>query len=332
MKPYRKLWYVLWANLLVTVLFIPASFGKQSITIYTSVPTKIMTKIEKAFEAGYGDIDLNVFRSGTGKIAAKIAAEREAGGVKADIIWLADFAYYDTLKGKGLLMPYKTKAAKGIPEALVDKDGYYYGARMICMVLAYNTGAVKNPPKNWKALQDAKWSGSIVMPNPHYSGAALDTFGALTMNYGLSYFQKLRKNKAVVVRGNSGAARKIAGNEFSVGLTLDYIVRNLKAKGSPIDLVYPEDGTVAIPSPIAIIKGTKNSAAAKKFLDFAVSDKGQETLRQLGNFIPVRPNLASPANTPSLSDLMSTAMAIDWEYIRQNTKWLKNQFSTIMLD
>ena len=304
----------------------------QTLTLYTSVPTEIITKVANAFEAEYPDIKVDVFRSGTGTITAKIAAEEEAGDVKADVIWVADFAYYETLKERDLLMRYRSPAAGAVPDNLKDPEGYYYGARMITMVIAYNTNFVDDPPMTWRDLLDDQWDGLIGMANPLYSGAALDTVGSITMNYGLDFYRKLRANGASVVRGNSGTARSISSGEFPVGVTLDYIVRNQKAEGSPIETVYPEDGAVAIPSPIGIISNTDVPDAAKTFLDFAVSRDGQETLRELGSFIPVIPGMTPPEGAPSLEELAENTLPIDWSFIRTNTEWLKDQFTTIMLE
>jgi len=318
------------AGTLATVLAAGAQAG--TLTLYTSVPTEIMNDIETAFEAAHPEVDLEVFRSGTGNITAKIATEQEAGGVEADVIWVADFAYYETLKEDDLLMRYVPEAARAIPDTMKDPEGYYTGARMIAMVMAYNTTLVEEAPQAWEDLLDAKWEDQIVMPNPIYSGAALVTTGALVMEKGLSFYEDLRANGATVVRGNSGAARSIGAGEYPVGMTLDYIVRGLKEQGSTIDLVYPEEGSVAIPSPIGIIAGTDNEADAKTFVDFAVSEEGQTALRELGSFIPVRPEMESPAGAPSLSEVADTAMETDWAFIRANTDWLRDRFTTIMLD
>jgi len=64
---------------------------------------------------------------------------------------------------------------------------------MINMVLASNTTFTKTPPRVWKDMLEPTWSGNIVMPNPHYSGAVPGTFGSLTMNYWLSFFKDLRR-------------------------------------------------------------------------------------------------------------------------------------------
>jgi len=321
---------------LITVLmlspFLTGNAQGETLTLYTSVPTEIITKVADAFEKEHPDIKVDVFRSGTGTITAKIAAEEEAGDVKADVVWVADFAYYETLKEKDLLMKYNSAAAKGIPQNLKDPEGYYYGARMITMVIAYNTNFVDEPPKTWRDLLDEKWEGLIGMANPLYSGAALDTVGSIVMNYGLEFYRSLRANGASVVRGNSGTARSISSGEFPVGITLDYIVRNQKAQGSPIETIYPEDGAVAIPSPIGIVSDTDVPDAAKTFLDFAVSREGQETLRELGNFISVIPGMTPPEGAPTLAELTESSLPIDWAFIRRNTDWLRDQFTKIMLE
>ncbi|HDG97322.1 MAG TPA: extracellular solute-binding protein [Desulfobacterales bacterium] len=330
---------VFWVALAVLGLWaVTASGERVSILLYTSVPIEIMTKIEETFEAVNPDIDLVVFRTGTGKLKAKIATECEVGKIEADLIWVADFTYYETLKEMrcgtlvGQLLYYKPPAAAAIPAELYDKEGYYYGARIINMVIAYNTTLVQEPPRKWKDLLDEKWKDQIIMGNVLYSGALVDTMGALVMRYGLEYFEKLRENGAVVVRSNTGAAKAIAAGEYPVGITLDYIVRNLKAKGSPIDLVYPQDGPVVIPSPIAIVASTDQPEAAKRFVDYLLSKEGQETLVKLGNFVSVIPEVSPPPGAPALEELMEMAMPLDWDWIRRNMEWLNEQWTRIMLD
>lgn len=71
---------------------------KEKIMLYTSVPTDIISAIEEAFEKENPDIDLEFVRAGTGKIKTRIATECEAGHIVADLIWVAEFSYYEDLK------------------------------------------------------------------------------------------------------------------------------------------------------------------------------------------------------------------------------------------
>lgn len=305
--------------------------SKTTIMMYTSMPTDIVSSLETAFEAKYPNIDLQFVRSGTGKIQTRIATEAEAGQVQADLIWVADFSYYEDLKDKGYLLKYESPEAKNIPSALKDPEGYYYGARMINEAIAYNTNLVTAPPQSWKDLLDPQWKNQIMIADATYSGAALVAMGGLTTEYGLSYYRSLRANGTAVVSGHGGLTRSIASGEYMVGMTLDYMVRQQKEAGSPIDIVYPTDGAIAIPSPIAIVSTTKQAQAAEKFVDYVLSVEGQKALVEMGSFIPVRPDVASPASTPSLTELLKNAMPVDYKYIRRNAGFLAQKFTEIML-
>ena len=320
---------------IVTILLVCTVllFGAQKIMLYTSVPTEIMTAIADAFKAANPDIELEIFRSGTGTIQTKLAAEVQSGNIQADVLWVAEFSYYETLKKQGLLAQIDPEEASALPENFRDPEGYYYAGRLINMVIAYNTKALtaETAPKSWKELTDDKWYDNYVVPNPEYSGAAVAAVGALAKKYGWSYFEAMRSNEAVVVRGNSDVAQKVAAGEFLIGMILDYIARDLNVKGSPIDIVYPIDGTIAIPSPIAVMKSTKNMEAAMRFVDYILSVEGQMALVELGSLVPIRPDVDPPANTPPAAEILGKSMDIDWKYIEEGLEEINTNFSDIML-
>ena len=303
---------------------------KETLMVYTSCPIEIMTQIEQVFEESHPNIDVQVYRSGTGTITAKIAAEREAGKVLADIVWVADYAYFESLKELGLLYSYKSPEAANLPKIFIDPDYCYYGARIFCMVIAYNTLLVDDPPRRWTDLLDPKWRGQIVTGNPQYSGSNVVATAALCLEYGLSYLKGLRENEIAVVRGNSQAAAEIAAGAYMVGFTLDNIVRELKAQGSPINLVYPEDGAVFLPSPIAIINTTEHLEAAKAFVDFVLSPAGQEALVKYGSYIPARPDVAPPPDTPTVDQIH--VMDLPLSFLMANKDFYTDQFIKILLE
>ncbi len=307
--------------------------AKSKIMLYTSVPTEIMTAIEGAFKAANPDIELEIFRSGSGTIQTKITAEVQAGSIQADVLWVAEFSYYETLKKQGLLAKIDPEEAKSLPDNFKDADGYYYAGRLINMVIAYNTKTLKaeEAPQSWKEVTEKKWYDKFVIPNPEYSGAAVSAVGALAKKYGWEYFETLRKNETSVVRGNSDVAQKVASGEFPIGMTLDYIARDLNVKGSPIAIIYPSDGTIAIPSPVAIMEASKNKEAALRFVNYILSKEGQIACVELGSLVPVRSDVNPPANTPPASIIIEKAMEVDWKYIEEGLQEINTNFSDIML-
>ncbi|HDP78066.1 MAG TPA: extracellular solute-binding protein [Mesotoga infera] len=317
----------------VLMICVAILFGVEKIMLYTSVPTEIMTAIAEAFMAENPTIEVEVFRSGTGTIQTKIAAEVEGGNLQADVIWVAEFSYYETLKKQGLLAQIFPEEASALPDNFKDPENYYYAGRLINMVIAYNTNELtpETAPQSWTDLTDSKWYDNFVIPNPEYSGAAVAAVGALSINYGWEYFEDLRENETVVVRGNSDVAQKVAAGEFPIGMTLDYIARGLRDNGSPIDIIYPKDGTVAIPSPVAVMTGTDNMEAAMTFINYILSEKGQKALVELGSLVPIRSDVNPPPNTPPAGEILDQAMKIDWKAIEELTTEINTKFADIML-
>ena len=302
----------------------PPPTGK--ITIYTSVPQAIMDTIKADFEVKFPEITLDVFRAGTGAVMAKLAAEMEAGAIAADLLWVAEPSSYEELKDKGVLLQFTPAEAGALPAEFRDPDGYYYAGRLINMIVGYNVD-VEPKPTGWKSLLDPAYEGKIGMATPIKSGAALATMAALADHVGSSFYQDMADNGAVQLTSNGKVRDALATGELTVGIVLDYMIRGAKAKGSPVDYVCPEEGTVMIPSPIAIFNTSQNPEAAQVFVDYTLSQDGQKTLVELGNFIPVRADVDPPADTPGMAEIES--IPVDWVSVKENTEALKDQFVTI---
>ncbi|ALM74483.1 ABC transporter substrate-binding protein [Thermococcus barophilus] len=308
-----------------------------TINFYTSIPKDIAIKIAEEFQKKYPNVKVEVYRSGASKVMAKLQAEIEAGKIIADVVWLADPGNTIYLKNKGVLMKYIPKDVDKIP--VKDPEGYWIAGRFIAPVIAYNTQIIKNPPKKWSDLVDpnyratlpSPWNtaeGWVAIPNPLYSGAATAWVYGLSEKYGWDYFKKAKDLGIVVLKSNGAVKNAVIEGQDPIGVTLDYMVRQAIAKGAPINYVYPEDGTVLIPSPIAILKTTKNPEAAKAFVDFLLSKDVQELLVQYG-IIPARVDIAPPEGAPSIDKIPQ--IQIDWEKLSAQLEDIRNKFSEIML-
>src|SRR5205085_2807155 len=82
-----------------------------------------------------------------------------------------------------------------------------------------------------------------------------------------------------------------------LGVLVDFMAFNAKAKGSPIDFIFPTEGLPAVTEPVAILKTTQNAAAARAFVDFILSDEGQKLAVSMG-YIPARASVGMPAWYP----------------------------------
>ena len=84
-----------------------------------------------------------------------------------------------------------------------------------------------------------------------------------------------------------------AAGEYVVGISFEYRANANKAKGAPIDLVFPKEGLGWDLEAFGIHKGTKKIDAAKKLADWA-SSKDAMILYGRNFAITAQPGVAPP--------------------------------------
>lgn len=308
----------IWMLVLTMVLFLAACSSdnanpneaedegkvKGDLEFYTSQPDTDATELVNKFNEKYPDVNVKVFRSGTEEVIGKLLAEKEAGAVQADVLLVADSVTFESLKEQGLLAAYESPEHANIPEEFVDVDHTYAGTKVMATILAVNTGKVSELPTSWNALTEADAKNESIMPSPLYSGAAAYNVGVLTRqgDFGWDFFQKLKDNSSMVVQGNGAALKAVTGGDKSYAMVVDFIVARAKAEGSPVELVYPEEGVPVITEPIGLLKDAKNEAAAKAFIDFVLSEEGQQVATDIG-YTPIREGVAAPEGLKTISEM-----------------------------
>jgi iron(III) transport system substrate-binding protein len=328
----RRLSLTLTALAAVIVLNAAVAFAQAKspsrVLLYTSVPQELATQFGDAFMKKRPDVKVEIYRAGSTEVGAKIAAEREVGGIRADLLWLADAPIYYDLRKRGELFSYISPEAKAIPADLKDPKGLFTAGRLINMIIAVNTEVIplKDAPKSWKEFPDH--GKKAVMGNPLYSGSNFVTVAAFVQKDGWGWFERARAKGVAIVRGNSEAATALAGKEFGIAMTLDYIVTGLIKKGAPLAIVWPSEGAISVPSPIAIIKGTKNPDGSKAFVDYVLSKEGQEFLVKQ-EVIPVRGDVKPPAGQPSAKQIKF--LPIPYEWAADNAPAIREKFEKLML-
>ena len=122
-------------------------------------------------------------------------------------------------------------------------------------------------------------SASLQQVHPSLEEAARSCgashFGSLK---DITFEQLSEKQHAELNSSASGTHNDIAAGGYLATIGVDYVTQTLTNSGSPIQFVYPEEDTVVIYGPMAIMKDTKNEEAAKVFFDWVLSKEGQQVL------------------------------------------------------
>lgn len=284
---------------------------KGSVMLYSSMQEDQLIAIKDAFQKKYPDIKMEYYFAGTGKVITKIATEAQSGQVDADIIWVGDPADYASFKKQNILQAYSSPEAEAIDPAYIDPEGYYTGARLMSMGIAYNTGLVtaEEAPKSWNDLLDPKWNDQIVMTDPGSSGTSKYWRNALMTHeaYGEEYMQKLKDNGTYLESGTTATHTQVAASAYKVGVCLDYVTANLANEGSPIAFLFPED-TVSIFSPIGLVSNAANEENGKLLYDFILSKEGQEVL-VANNLVSVRNDVEQ--GDADVAEIAAKALKVD---------------------
>lgn len=279
---------------------------KVTITVYTSEPEEKVDEINQAFMAEHPDIEVQVYRAGTGDLNARIAAEKESGSIEADVLWAADAATFEGYKDSGDLAPLAGLDVSELIDEAQDDSGYYVGTRIIPTVIAYNTSIIDEAqaPQSWADLLDPKYRDQLVMPDPAVSGAA--AFNASVWKndsqLGEEWITALGENRPMIAQSNGPTSQEIAAGSRPVGVVVDYLVRDLAAAGSPIATVYPTEGAPYITEPAGIFADSQQQEAALKYIEFLISAQGQHIAVEQA-YLPVRTDVGTPAGTPALADI-----------------------------
>jgi iron(III) transport system substrate-binding protein len=316
-------------TLLALALFAPLcgeAAAKESLIIYTSMKESLIGGILEGFSKKYPDIAVDYQSAGAGKLMAKIAAERESGKILADIIWTSEVPDFYSMKQEGILEKYETPLIKEILNPFDDYDGHFTAARLGTLGIAINTDFIKTPPAQWSDLFKPEYNGAFGIADPALSGTSYMSIALLEKQFGWEFFEKLRGNKARIGKGSGQVVDDTASGELVASLAVDYITNDKIAKGAHIALYYPPELLMA-PSPIAIFKNSPNVEAAKKFVDYLLSNDAQVLVAEEGT-LSVRPDVRNPQfDLPNPADALNRAIKIDYIQMMAGKEALIKRFT-----
>jgi iron(III) transport system substrate-binding protein len=258
-----------------------ASAQKTQLTVYTALETDQLKAYQSAFEKANPNIEITWVRDSTGIITAKLLAEK--ANPKADVIMGVAATSMAIFDKEGMLTPYAPAGLARISPQYRDPKNppAWVGMDVWGATICFNTveAAKRNIPKpeTWKDLTKPIYKGQIVMPHPASSGTGFFDVSAWLQMWGekdgWAFMDGLHENIAQYMHSGSRPCAAAAAGEYVIGISFEYRANREKARGAPIELVFPTEGLGWDLEAVGIVKGTKNMDAAKKLLDWSISDE-----------------------------------------------------------
>ena len=324
---------------LVTGLLLALAAGgaaaqKTQLLVYTALETDQLKAYQEGFNKVEPNIEIKWVRDSTGVITAKLLAEK--ANPQADVVMGVAASSLALLDSNGMLEPYAPKNLAAISAQYKDRKNppAWFGMDVWGATVCFNTVEAQKrgipKPETWQDLTKPAYRGQVVMPNPASSGTGyFDVTAWLTLwgeDGGWKYMDALHQNIAQYTHSGSKPCNMAASGEFVVGISFEYRANANKARGAPIDLVFPKEGLGWDLEAFAIHKGTKKLDAAKKLADWASS---REAMVLYGrNFaITAMPGVAQPLpNIPA--DYEQRLVKMDFTWAANNrerilAEWIK---------
>ena len=309
----------------------------EKIMIYTSMYNDVVLNIQRTLLRQFPNYQIEFTYGGTGLIQSIIENDLAVTGrLGCDILLVAEPSFSMEMKNNGMLHPFTASAVSNLAFDY-DPQGYWYPVRVSNMVLAYNpdrTPLNTIPDSFYGFANDQRLRGVISMSSPITSGTSFATVSALKDKYGYDYFSALGRQNVQIDSG-SVALSKLETGEYRMVMILEETVLKARAEDSSrIEIIYPSDGVIVIPSTIMIVNdkwnANNNSKKAEEIAEWFLSHDGQNAVI-LGYMHSVLRNSRVPFHSISTSEIVANSIPVDWKSLNNDREEIKSRFEENIL-
>jgi iron(III) transport system substrate-binding protein len=286
-----------------------------TVRIYVSLATSAMTRLVAAMNRHFPNLRIEFVRAGSVETVKRFVAERQAGRIGADLIHGADPGGFEYFAQKGwldtrLAAPSLTQNYRA---GFFDQKAGWVALRATGIALMYNTKLVAPDalPKTWKELIEPRWKGRIAISDPTRAGSSFSHLYAMWKMYGADFLDKFARNDVFVAGDGTATRDAIANGERDVAPVSEYDAFTFAKEGKPVGVDWVDDGTIMLPAPLAVVKGSPNSENALALAEYMLSRAGQELIAEIILSWSARKEVKAPGGKPDLDSIKLATF--DWE-------------------
>jgi len=213
-------------------------------------------------------------------LSNRLLAERE--NPQCDVWWSNEELRTRQLAGEGVFdtsVPWKS-----------------FGFRSRKLVVNTNLISIAEAPRSLDELRGERWRGKFAMAYPMFGTTSVHML-ALRQSWGVErwreWCQAIQANEAMVVDGNSVVVRLVGHGEAAIGLTDHDDIAAGQRNGMPIAAVEIRE-TLFVPNTVALVRGSRNEAAAQALMDYLSSSRTVNRLIQVNALEGADASVADP--------------------------------------
>jgi iron(III) transport system substrate-binding protein len=310
----------------------------RSVTVYVSTDRVFSEPVLDEYQRRSGVTVNAVYDTEETKstgLANRLLAEQSRP--QADVFWSNEPVRTLVLKSRGVLAPYRSANANGIPDVLRDPEGYWTGFSARMRVIAYNTKLVPEAeaPRSVLDLADPKWKGQVAIADPRFGSTSFHVaalYAVLGDDKADDFFRRLKANGVKVVDGNSVVRDMVVRGEVKVGLTDTDDVNVALEAGEPIGMVLPDRdgmGVPVMPNMVSLVANGPQVEEGQRLIDYLLSADVERQLAQSEAVqIPLHSGVPGPKNMPAIETFKP--MTLDFAKAASRVEDVTNRLATIL--
>jgi iron(III) transport system substrate-binding protein len=288
------------------------------LVIYAATDTKAAEPLIKDFNALYPGIKVEYHDMNSTEIYNRYISEAAAGGSTADLLWSSAMDLQIKLITDGMGLPYKTQELPALP-FWASMNNTAYGTTFEPAVIVYNKRlmAADEVPAT-----HADFAKLLVSKTDKFKDK-VTTYDIEKSGVGFMFItQDLRVNDkfwdiakalgtvAVHVQSSTGTMlERISSGENLVGYNVLGSYALVRAKKDPnLGVVIPKDYTLVLSRVQFISKTAKNPNAAKLWIDYILSKRGQTIIANDSKLYAIRGDINSETNSSELTKIIGAGL------------------------
>ncbi len=296
---------------------IDAAKKEGKVTVYTPTDAAAGKFLVKEFEAMYPGVKVEYTDMNSTELFNRFISETAAGTTSADVVWNSAMDQAVKLVADGYAQPYDSPEAKALPGwAVYQKTAY--GTTFEPLGLVYNKRLLpaadvpKTHAELTKLLADPKYNGKITTYDIEKAGVGfLYLTHDVQVNPTLTWdLVKAMAGAGVRLQSSSSTMmERISSGEQLMGYNMILSYAHARAKkDNNIGYALFKDHQLVMSRVAFIAKGAKNPNAAKLWLDYLLSKKGQTTLSTGSELYAVRPDVTGEMTAATVQKEVGAAI------------------------
>lgn len=297
-----------------------------ALVLYSPDPEEGSAKLLVAFHREFPKITTNFIRLQTGALYQKLQTERRANVFLVDVLQLTDIGFVLDMQKRNGYMRYISPEMTGYKaDYKSTPEGYWTWASFIMAGIAYNPKLVPadQVPKSWKDLLNPRWAGVISTKGPT-SGLQHVGWYELKQIYGDDYWKKITELKPRGFDSYVQQYDRLISGQDAVAHTAQlsgYLLA--KAKGAPVEFVFPEEGMVNTPGFMGVVAEAPHPNAAQLFMDWFLSKHGQKIYDNIMLLNSPRDDAEPPPGSKPVSEF-KLLYPSDWQaFLATHSQFVK---------